>query len=418
MKSLAARARVTWQHIRTVPGLGRNVAALAALLVLALISGGIILGSQGSGLSSWPWTDRFQFKATFAEAHGVAAGQGQEVRIAGVTVGAIESASISEDGKAVLELGIDPEHAVYDNARLVMRPKSPLNEMYVTIAPGGPPGKPIGEGDTLPIGNSETPVTIDRLTEHLDQDARLGLSALINEADAGLAHAARDLPKGLANTDQVVRDLQPVLVELRKRRGAVAELISSLADISGAVGADRQRLSTLAADLGRTLDTLADRDHPLDSAVRQLPGFLEQLKRATGAVQTLSGELDPTLDNLRKASGVLPGAFRELRSTADEASGFVDKARPVVRALRPVVADLRPVAGHVNAALPDLRAITGRLDPVTGALVPYLDDLAAFSYNTASITSLRDGNGVMVRTHLVVSPETIPLLDKLKPKTR
>lgn len=415
---MTSRARKAWQHIRTVPGLGRNVAALAALLVLALFSGAIILGKQGSGLSSWPWTDRFHFQATFVEAHGVAAGQGQEVRIAGVTVGAIESSSVSDDGKAVLQLGIDREHTIYDNARLVLRPKSPLNEMYVTIAPGGPPGRAIGEGDTLPIGNSETPVTIDRLTQHLDGEARIGLSALISEADTGLAHAARDLPRGLANTDQVVRDLEPVMTELRERRGAIADLVSALADISGAVGADRQRLTALAADLQRTLKTLADQNHPMDSAVRQLPGFLEQLKRATGAVQTLSGQLDPTLDNLRKASDTLPDALRELRSTADEASGFVDKADPVVDALRPVVADLRPVVGHVNAALPDLKAITGRLDPVTGALVPYLDDLAAFSYNTASITSLRDGNGVLIRSHLVIPPETIPLLNKLKPQPR
>lgn len=410
--------RKAWQHIRTVPGLGRNVAALAALLVLALVSGGIILGSQGSGLSSWPWTDRFHFKATFAEAHGVAAGQGQEVRIAGVTVGAIESAEVSDDGHAVLELGIDRGQTVYDNARLVLRPKSPLNEMYVTIAPGGPPGKPIAEGATLPIGNSETPVTIDRVTQHLDDDARLGLSALISEADAGLANAARDLPRGLAGTDRVLRDLRPVLAELRERRGAIADLISALGDISSAVGGDRKRLTALAADLRQTLGVLADRHHPLDKSLRQLPGFLQQLKRATGAVQKLSGQLDPTLDNLRKTSGDLRGALRRLRSTADEASRFVDKADPVVDALRPVVADLRPVIGHVAAALPDLKAITGRLDPVTGALVPYLDDLAAFSYNTASITSLRDGNGPMIRGHLVIPPETIPLLDKLQSETR
>lgn len=413
---MTSRVRKAWQHIRTVPGLGRNVAALVALLVLAGVSGAFILGSQGSGLATWPWTDRFHFKATFAEAHGVAAGQGQEVRIAGVTVGAIESASVNEDGKAVLELGIDPEHVVYDNARLVLRPKSPLNEMYVTIAPGGLPGKPIGDGHTFPIGSSESPVTIDRVTQHLDDEARTALSSLISESDAGLARAARDLPSGLRNTDQVVRDLQPVMAELRTRRAAIADLVSTLADISTTVGGDRKRLTALAADLQQTLDTLADKNHPMDSAVRQLPGFLAQLKRATGAVQTLSGQLDPTLDNLRKASENLPGALRKLRSTADEANRFVDKADPVVDALRPVVADLRPVVGHLNAAMPDHKAITGRLDPVTGALVPYLDDLAAFSYNTASITSLRDGNGVLIRSHLVIPPETIPLLNKLKPQ--
>lgn len=413
---MTSRLRKAWQRIRTVPGLGRNVVALVALLVLASIAGGYILSSQGSGLASWPWTNRFQFKAVFDEAHGVAAGQGQEVRIAGVTVGAIEESEVGADGKAVLQLGIEPNQAIYDNARLVLRPKSPLNEMYVTIQPGGPPGKRIDDGDTLPLANSESPVTIDRVTQHLDDEARTSLSTMIGEADVGLADAGRDLPSGLSNTNKVVRDLKPVMTELRQRRTSIAKLVTSLGDIGATIGGDRKRLTALAGNLQKTLDTLADSKHPLDASLRELPGFLAKLKSATGAVQQLSGQLDPTLDNLRKASGSLPGSLRELRKTIREADGFVDRANPVVDQLQPVVADLRPVVRTVNKTVPDLDHITKKLDPVTGALVPYLDDLSAFAYNTASVTSLRDGNGALIRTHLVVPPETIPLLNKLKPK--
>lgn len=413
MSAATGRLRKTWQRVRTEPKLGRNVLVLLCLIVLGLTSGAVIVNHQGAGLTTWPWTDRFEFEAVFREAHGVAAGQGQAVTIAGVTVGSIEQARVSEAGHAVLRLSVEPGHRIYDNARLVLRPKSPLNEMYVTINPGGPPSEPIKEGQRLPLGNTETPVTIDQVTAHLDHSTREALASLITEADIGLTHAPDTLTSGVAGTERVLRNLRPVVTELHQRQNTLADLVSALAAISRAVGDDNQRLTRLAADLQRSLRALSDRSHPLDQAIRQLPEFTSQLNRATDAVQTLSGQLNPTLDSVRKASDSLPDALAELRSTVEQAGPVVDKANPVVAQLKPVAADLRPVLRDTRAALPDLTAMSARLDPVTSALVPYLEDLRAFTYNTASVTSLRDGNAPVIRAHLVAAPSTIPLLEKL-----
>lgn len=408
--------RTRWHRMRTVPGLGKNVVTLVVLVAFASIAGVIVLSAQGSGLSTWPWTDRFRFQAAFDDAHGVAPGQGQEVRIAGVTVGAIEGASVGADGKAVLELGIERGHRIFDNATLVLRPKSPLNEMYVTIQPGGPPGKPIAEGALLPAGNTKNPVTIDRVTEHLDDDARQALSALLIEADVALAGAAEHLPSGLDGTERVLADLRPVMEQLQSRRNTLARLVSSLGTVADAVGGDHDRVSALAGDLRDTLRVLGEQSGPLDASLRQLPDLADRLKGATDAVQGLSGQLDPTLDNLHAATGALPDALAALRDTAKEASPVIDKAIPVAQALRPVAADLRPVVANLKAAMPDLLGITGHLDPVTAALVPSLEDLRAFTYNTASVTSIRNGNGAGIRAHAVFSPESIPLLDALARK--
>jgi phospholipid/cholesterol/gamma-HCH transport system substrate-binding protein len=407
------KLRRTWQRIRTEPQLGRNVSMLTALLVLAAVAGGIILSNQGSGLTNWPWTDRFVFRAEFDEAQGVAAGQGQEVRIAGVPVGAIQAAQVGKDGKADLELGIDRGYPVYDNAVLVLRPKSPLNEMYVEIQPGGPPGRPIAEGQTLPSGNTRSPVTIDRVTQHLDDNTRAALGALVNEADVALANAPANLPGGLSSTDSVVKNLQPVVTELNGRRESLAKLVTSLSAISQSIGGNDERLTTLADSLQRTLQTLGDQHTPLNSSLQQLPDFTKQLKDATDAVQELSTQLDPTLDNLRNAAGDLPGALAKLSDTADHIGSVADKANPVVTAAGPVVKDLRPVVTDVNQALPHVKQVSARLSPVTAALVPYLTDLQAFVYNTASATSVVDGDGGMLRGIAQVGPDTIPLLNSL-----
>lgn len=418
MTTLPRRLRRSWQRLRTEPRLGRNFSLVVVLLVMAAFSGSYILSHQGSGLTNWPWSDRSVFHARFAEAQGVAAGQGQEVRIAGVTVGAIQSASVSQDGKADLELGVDSKYQVYDNATLVLRPKSPLNEMYVELDPGGPPGKPIGDGETLPVANTRNPVTVDQVTQHLDDNTREALGALVSEADVALAEAPQNLPHGLSATDQVMRDLQPVVEALNARRETLAKLVHAISVVSQRVGGDNGRLTELAGNLQRTLDALGSHSSPLNSSLEQLPDFTTQLRQATDATAELTTQLDPTLDNLRTASTTLPEALAQLEDTTDRISSVADKAGPVVAGARPVVSDLRPLVTDVNAALPDLKAVSARLNPVTGALVPYLPDLQAFVYNTSSATNVVDGAGGMLRGIAQVGPDTIPLLGTLGQSAR
>ncbi|MGH3469103.1 MAG: MlaD family protein [Thermocrispum sp.] len=400
------RFRRTWERVRSEPQLGRNVATLVALIVLASIAGGIILSNQRF---EWPWEDPFAFSATFEEAPAVSPGHGQEVRIAGVSVGEIRAAGLSDSGNAELELAIDRKHKVYENARVVLRPKSPLNEMYVELDPGGPPGKELTEGAVLPVGNSRRPIQIDEVLGHLDDNARAALTTLVNESDAALAGADTALAPGLTATDRVVRELQPVVAALHERKDKLARLVSALSQVSTSIGGDDKRLSELATSLQRTLGVVGDQNDPLNSALDQLPDLATQLKRATDSVRSMSDELDPTLDNLRRASGTLPGSLAELDETVRRVGDTVDVAKPVVERARPVVSDLRPLVSDVRAALPHLRDVSTRLDPITGGLVPYLNDLGAFVYNTNSAASLQDANGGILRGLLQFGPSTVPL---------
>ncbi|EHR53544.1 ABC-type transport system involved in resistance to organic solvents, periplasmic component [Saccharomonospora marina XMU15] len=409
MSGTRHRLRKTWQRVRNEPRLGRNVLTLAVLVALGLGAGGYILSQQGSGTTTWPWQDQFVFTAEFDNAPAVSPGNGQEVRIAGVQVGQIESASVSDDGKAELTLSIEPGHTVYDNARTVLRPKSPMNEMYVEIDPGGPPGKPLAEGDMIPATQSQRPIQADEVLAHLDTNTRSALTALLTETDTALAHAPEALPGGLSATDRVVRDLKPVVVELQTRKDKLAQLVTALAQVSSAVGENDQRLAELARNLQHTLAAAGEQSDAIDEALAQLPDVTDELGRATGSVQALSDQLDPVLDSLRQASGTLPDSLRRLTATVDRVGETVDVANPVVTKARPVVNDLRPLVTDVNALLPDLRHTTSRLEPITASLLPYLNDLGAFVYQTNSVTSLHDANGGILRGLLQVTPSTLPL---------
>lgn len=415
MSPHSGRIRRTWERISSEPKLKRNVLAVTALVVAGLVAGGYILTMQQVRL---PWEDKNHVFVTFENAPAINPSSRQEVRIAGVSVGDIRSATIDDNGHARLELAIDEGHPIYDNARVVLRPKSPLNEMYIELNPGGPPGRPLPEDGVLPATSSVRPVQVDEALGHLDENTRQALTTLLSESDAALANAPGRLPQGIEATDQVVKDLHPVVTALQTRKGTLQELVTALGQIASATGDDDKRLSELADSLQKTLSAVGQRNGDLDAALAQLPDFTNQLQQATGTIGELSAQLDPTLDNLRAASGSLPDSLKQFTGTLDKVGETVDSAQPVVDKAGPVVRDLRPLITDVNGALGDLKDSTGRLGPVTSAVLPYLDDLAAFVTNSRSITSLRDANGSAYRAIAQLSPESItgllPLLPALQ----
>jgi phospholipid/cholesterol/gamma-HCH transport system substrate-binding protein len=403
--SRRVRASRAFERVKTEPGLARNTVVVIALLVIAAVVGGIILANQRFIA---PWDNRQILYAAFADTPGISPANGQEVRIAGVNVGDIVGAQVDAHGQAVLTLSIQPGHALYKNASLVLRPKSPLNEMYVEIAPGGPPADVIPAGYEYPISNTVRPVQPDEVLDHLDDNAQAALTSLLSESDVALTNAKANLPEGLDATRVVGDDLRPVAEQLAVRKERIRTLITDLGEISKAVGGDDKRIATLATGLQTTLGSLGGHQQQLDATLATLPGLVSNLKRSTDAVQDLSGQLDPTLRDLADASDEFPRALRRLSNTSDRIDDVVDSARPFIHELRPVIDDLRPFVDDLGDALPQLHAATRELDPLTNALLPYLPDTGAFAINSRSFTSTADASGGILRGMLMVSPKSLP----------
>lgn len=401
-----SRISTALARAKAEPGLLKNLIVLGVLLVLGAGAGGIILANQRV---DWPWESKHVFSATFEQTPGISPGNGQEVRIAGVPVGQITDAKVADGGHAVVQMTIDDGQTVFDNARLVLRPKSPLNEMFIDINPGGPPAAPVADGAVLPVRNTARPVQIEEVLGHLDQNTRDALGSLLSESDVALASAPTELPKGLTAANGMLQKLQPVVAQLNTRRETLARLVTALSTISTAVGGNDQRLTGLADSLHTTLRSVAAQQKNLDSALSQLPGVSHSLRDSTGAVTALADQLDPTLDNVKAASGKLPDALQRLGGSVDQVDKTLDSARPFVAAARPVAADLRPLVDDVNASLGDLQPTTAHFDKVTGELLPYLTDLQAFVYNTNDVASLRDGNRGIFRGTTQVAPTSLPL---------
>lgn len=379
-------------YIRSEPGLLRNVIAVTVVVILGLGIGGTVLANQRFNP---PWESRKNVWATFSEAASVAPGLGQSVRVNGVDVGQIQDAKVDNKGRALILMSINEktyDRPIYQNASVVMRPTTPLNTMYIEMNPGGPPAPEVAEYGVLPLANSQSPIEIDQPLSHLDANTRDATRELLSQADVALARAGQDLPGGVDAVTDFTREIQPVVAQLDLRRDKIRQLITSLGQISQAIGGNDVRLVNLANSLQTTLAAVSAQSDALRASFNQLPGVTDRLQQSTAAVQGLSDQLDPTLDNIREASDTLPDSLSRLTDTVDVADTTVDKLGPVAQKLRPTAADLRPFVDDVNRTLPDLKPIVRQLDPITGRLIPYLPDLTAFAYQSRSITDLGDAN--------------------------
>ncbi|NKQ54232.1 MCE family protein [Amycolatopsis sp. K13G38] len=394
-----------------MPGLRADLLLVVALVVVGVIAGGYIV-SRYDGIA--PWDQRYEFAADFDMAPGIQLSSKQEVRIAGVPVGKIVAADPTAAGKARLTLSLEPGHQVYSNAQVVVRSKTPLNVMYIELNPGGPPGTPLPQHGVIPVTQTQRVVQPYELLDNLDERTRDALTSLVDEGDVALAAAPQQLPQGLNATDAALGSLKPVVDQLQQRRDALQRLVTAVARISQAAGGDNQQLATLASSLQQTLSVLSARNGDLGTTLSQLPGLTGDLQHAASSVSTLTGELNPTLDAVHDAAGKLPGALNRLGSTVDSAGGLLQAAGPVVHDARPVVADLRPLVGDAHAAMTDLVPTVHTLPGATARIVPWLDDLAAFVYQTSSAFSLADANGGLGRAQVVLKV-TDPTGDGLVP---
>ena len=389
----------TWERIRTVPGLRRDSAALAVLIFGAILSTIGVNHFVKSGLFAHTVT----YRAEFADVAGLNPDSTNHfVSIAGVRVGDVSDWTPTNRGTAIVEMKLTPPFGtIYDNATAVLRPKNPLNDMSITLSPGGPPGHPLAENGLIPISQTKRPIQINEALGHIDERTQNAINMLMSSSDIALANAPQQLPGGFKAADVTLAKFRPVMEALQVRRDNIAQLITALSQISTALGGDHQRAVTLATSLQQTLKVLADNDNNLTASLDQFPGLSHQLHDALSETQKLTKQLNPTLDNLKDASDELPKALDHFQDTVGELDKTVDAARPFIRSARPLVHDLRPLVDDLNDSLDDIRPVTARLDRDTNVIGTYLSVIQVFIGNTTSIFGAHDGQGGNIRGHAV-----------------
>ncbi|HYP47831.1 MAG TPA: MlaD family protein [Thermoleophilaceae bacterium] len=358
--------------------------AILVLLVLALGIGGYILSNQRFYLPKEVpvlGTDFYRVKAEFQTGQAVVPGQGQTVNIAGVSVGDVGKVTL-ENGRAVIQMNIRAKYKpIYKNATVLLRPKTGLKDMYLSLDPGTKEAGALEEGGRVRVANTLPDVNPDEVLAQLDRDTRDYLRILLNaggtafdDESAGNTKSAQpasqDLREAFKRFEPTARDGKKITDLLAKRRNNTKRVIHNFQELATELGDKDKQLAALVDSANANFEAFAQEESSLRDALKEFPPALSQTATTLAKVEDLAGELGPALGGLRPFARNLAPALRETRP-------FLRETTPIIREqIRPFARDVQPVVRDLRSATKDLAVVTPRLTRTFGVLNKLFNELA------------------------------------------
>jgi phospholipid/cholesterol/gamma-HCH transport system substrate-binding protein len=318
-------------------------------------------------------TDRFELQADFSSAQAVTPGQGQSVDIAGIQVGDVTGVEL-EDGHAVVSMEVENKYAplIHDDASLLLRPKTGLQDMVVEVDPGTPSSPEVKEGSTMPLASTQPQVNPDEILASLDADTQTFLKLLLgNAAEALDPDKSRDvkLSNALRRLNPFARDIARISGSLAVRRQNIANAIHNFQLLSTQLGNRDQDLVDFVDFSNDVLASFAKEEASLRNAVRELPGTLTEARGALRSANELALQSGPALEKLIPAAKATGPALRALRPFFRQTAGPIqNQIRPFTKQVASPVTHVAQISQSLGLATPGLKVGFGRLNEGLNAL--------------------------------------------------
>ena len=318
-----------------------GVMAVVALLIAAAL----ILALGGEGGFFW---QRYNLKVKFPNAAGVQ--RGSPVRVAGVTVGAVqEIAFVGSEVDMLLELRDDMQQRVRTTSRATIGSVSLLGEGAVDIS-ASTTGDPIPEGGYVPS---------DALPPQLAD-----VTAQANKGIAELTGLITDMRAGKGTAGKLMTD-EELYVELRQFTAAAREVTEGLSRGKGTLGQllnNPESARQLEASL-KNLNTITAKINAGQGTLGQLmndPTLAKNLNEATANFGSLSSKLNQgqgtmgqlmNNDSLYKRLDAVTAQLEQLTKSLNQGQGTMgqlmndkqlyDNMNRTVTEMQQLLADIR-----------------------------------------------------------------------------
>lgn len=342
------------------------------------------------------WEQKYTFSAQFDDVKGVTPGV-QRVKIAGVTVGVVTDA-VNKDGRAVLKIQLKKEYGpLYKDAKIRLRPLTPLQDMYINIESRGTKGAGELGGTALAAARTVSPVDISRVLNEFPSSTRTRMQVLLDQFGRGMQDNGADLKWAFGELAPFLSAAERTTSVIEQRRTQMARLVTNLHKLTDALAARDEALSTLVGAGNATLGELSGADRELDATLREIPPTLDILRTAFTRLRAAEDQLDPALQDLGPVADSLEAGMQALERFSTDARPALDALQPAVRRLAPLARDLKPTSVGLRDALSALRGQAPAYDRMTAQLVPCLDVLGNFFNDTLSVLKFSDAYGAYPR---------------------
>lgn len=275
-----------------MPTLTRRIAhALAsskALFVVAVLTGAITgLGFLGIGEPSHTLTARF------TDVDGLVAGN--EVRVAGVDAGTVNSVDVGVDTNtgqqyAQVTATLDPSFwPLHQGTFVAVKPKGVLSNVFLDVIPGPSNMPALGQNPFFGVNQTQSPVNLDELSNLFDPSVRTSIRTQLQEGVLALGgDGANNLNQTLLYADPLTRDTVPVTEVLATDSPQLDHLNFEFAHISGELSSEDSNLRALVPNLDTTLNALAVQELHLQGTLVHAAGVLTSLDQTFSSLQAQS----------------------------------------------------------------------------------------------------------------------------------
>ena len=262
---------VSRNTVTTVAAIKLGIFVLVSLLVTGVLTA--IMGSFAFGSQT-------EYRADFTSASLLK--KGDDVRVAGVTVGEVKGVEIKDRNNAEVRFQIKSDVPLTTTSRAEIRYLNLVGARYLSLTAGAEGGHKLPGGATIPMTQT-TPA--------------LNLTELFNGFQ----------PLFQALQPDEVNQLSMNLVKvLQGEGGTIGSLMNNTASLTNAL-ADRDQL------IGQVIDNLSGMPQTVDDRHHQLSDLIVQLKTWLGKVATDRKAIGASVTNLSSLTAELAGLLTQSR---------------------------------------------------------------------------------------------------------
>jgi virulence factor Mce-like protein len=233
------------------------------------------------------------YRVTAAFHTGAELVPGDDVTMAGLRVGKVESLNPGSTSTSVTLLLHKEFAPLFSDARAVIRQKNLLGETYVELNRGSSSQKAIPEGGSIAADHTLTPVEIDQVLNALDPQVRDRLDIVINSLGQATAGRGQDMNAAAADLSSVATDLQTLAHTLASNSDHLDALIADLRKVMDTLAAWHADFRAMITDWDNVMATLASREQNLKGTIVEQDRVMAILDQALsgGAAQQLHGAI-------------------------------------------------------------------------------------------------------------------------------
>jgi phospholipid/cholesterol/gamma-HCH transport system substrate-binding protein len=308
----------------------RNARIALVLVMTLIVVGGFLVVVRAN-------VGRTQIVAYFDNSNGLF--QGDEVRILGVPVGAIERIEPSPT-QVKITFWVDDKYKVPQDVKAAVLSPQLITSRAIQLTPPYNGGPQLRSGGVIPLARTAVPVEWDELRTQLEkladslQPTQPGgvssLGALINTAAGNLAGQGANIRDTVLKLSQAfsilgdrstdtfatIKNLSVVVAALKDSSSILTQLNVNLAAVTGA----------LANDPGAIGNAVSDLNAAVESATSFIAENKESLGTTSDKLSSITQALVDSIGDVKQALHVFPNAFSNYINIFKPAQGALTGA--------------------------------------------------------------------------------------------